>query len=364
PGVSNSIWSAARPSPGAVLSVRFEEVSLVPRQRNFKRLVRASLRPGERYTAARARMLRQGPPPSSRRGGSRGMYPFERFTESAKQALTRAQEEAAAANQQYIGTEHLALALARDDGVAGRVLRNLGITYEGMKAQIGSVLDSVEETGRLRIIPTSRVKRVIELAFQEATSVGAEYVATEHLLAARLLEAEGVGARVLDELGATLPKVRRAIRAGLEDRATQQTGVIEAITVAQLTGNAPVPRAPAGTSSSLGVALMRAGQLATEEGSIDIRADHLIRAIAATDTSDLRGLLDKLGLAPEATVRTLTAPEEIGPLGLAAQRARVEHAAAFAAGGEAATRAVEEVLRLGREYSEAVSRWLGEGKGP
>ena len=292
------------------------------------------------------------------------MDPFERFTEGAKQALTRAQEEAGAANQQYIGTEHLALALARDDDLAGRVLRDLGITYEGMKAQIGAVLDGIEKPGPPRIIPTSRVKRVMEVAFQETTSAGAEHVGTEHLLAALLVEAEGIAARALDELGATLPKVRRAIRAGLEDRAAQEAGIVEAITVAQATGNAPVPGAPVGTSSSLGVALMRAAQLAKEEGSTDVRADHLIRAIAATDTSDLRGMLDKLGLAPEATVRALTVPEEIRRLGLAAQRARVEHAAAFAAGGEPATRAVEEAMRLGREYSEAVLRWLGEGKGP
>jgi hypothetical protein len=291
------------------------------------------------------------------------MYPFERFTEGAKATLTRAQEEAVAGNQRYIGTEHLALALSRDDGMAGRVLRDLGITYEDMKAQIGIVVDGTEKPP-LQIIPTSRTKRVIELAFQEATSAGADHVGTEHLLVALLVEAEGVAGRVLDELGATLPMVRRAIRAALEDRAAHQSGVLEAITVAEGVGDAPVPGAPVGTSSSVGVALMRAGQLAKEEGTADIRADHLIRAIAATDTPDLRGVLDKLGLAPEATVRVLTVPEEIRRLGLAAQRARVEHAAAFAAGGEEATRAVEETMRLGREYSEAVSRWLGEGKGP
>lgn len=292
------------------------------------------------------------------------MYPFERFTEGAKQALTRAQEEAVAANQLFVGTEHLALALAHGDGAASRVLRDLGVTYAGMQARIGSVLAAVERPGPQRIIPASRTKRVIELAFQEATTAGAEYVGTEHLLVALLVEAEGVAARVLDELGATLPKVRRAIRADLEDRANQQAGIVEAVTVAQATGKAPVPGAPVGTSSSLGVALMRAGRLASEEGTSDIRADHLIRAIAAMDTSDLRGVLDKLGLTPEAVRVALAVPEEIRQLGLAAHRARVEHAAAFSAGGEAANRAVEEAIRLGREYSEAVSRWLGEGKGP
>jgi ATP-dependent Clp protease ATP-binding subunit ClpA len=273
------------------------------------------------------------------------MYPFERFTDGARQALTRAQEEAVAANQPYIGTEHVALALARDDGAAGRVLRDLGITYEGVKARIGAVLADSEEPGP-RVVPTSRMKRVIEIAFQEATRAGVDRVGTEHLLAALLVEAEGVAARVLDGLGVTLPEVRRAIRTGLR------------------VGDDPVPGAPVGTSSSLTAALMRAGQLAREEGITDIRADHLLRALAASDAADLRGTLDKLGLAPEAVVRALTVPEEIRHLGRAAQRARVERPAGFAAGGEAASRAVREVLGLARQYSEAVSRWLGEGKGP
>ncbi|TMC06888.1 MAG: ATP-dependent Clp protease ATP-binding subunit, partial [Chloroflexi bacterium] len=217
--------------------------------------MRASMRPGERYTAARARVLREGLRPSSRRGGSGDMYPFERFTDGARRALARAQDEAGAANQPYIGTEHLALALARDDGAAGHLLRDLGVTYEGMTAQIATVLDSVEMPRAPRIIPTSRMKRVTELAFQEATSAGAEQVGTEHMLVALLVEAEGVAARVLDELGATLPRVRRAIRASLEERAAERGGIVDAVTIAQGTGSAPVPGAPAGTSSSLGMAL-------------------------------------------------------------------------------------------------------------
>ncbi|MBO0684051.1 MAG: hypothetical protein J2P45_12900 [Candidatus Dormibacteraeota bacterium] len=333
----------------------------MPRQRNFKRLVRASMRPGERYTAALARVLRQGPPSPSRRGGSRGMYPFERFTEGAKQALTRAQDEAAAANQRFIGTEHIALALCGDDGVAGRALADLGITYEGLKAQVGEVVESRERPQPAQIIPTSRVKRVIEIAFQEATSGGAGQVGTEHLLAALLVEAEGIAPQALDKLGATLPKVRRAIRAALEDRTQQQAGTLDAVSVTQATSGASVPGAPVGTASSLGVALMRAGQLAQQEGTTDIRADHLLRAIAASDTSDLRGTIRKLGLTVEAVDAALAVPEEIRQLRLAAMKARVDHASAFAAGGEEATRAAQAAIRAGREYADAVSRWLIEG---
>jgi ATP-dependent Clp protease ATP-binding subunit ClpA len=275
------------------------------------------------------------------------MYPFQRFTESARQVLTTAQQEASARRVQYIGTEHLALALCRDeDGIAGRVLADLGVTHATIEAQVGGLLDRTTDPGTGRIFPTSRVKRVVELAFQEATIAGAELVGTEHLLLAVLVEAEGVAARALDELGATLPKVRRAVRAALDDRAAQQ-------------GSAPTHTI--GTSSQLIMVLMRAAQLAREEGVPDIRPDHLLRAMAASEVPDVRGVLRKLGLAPDAVTTELTVPDEIRQLGLAARTARTERAAALDAGGAGAGQAIEEVERLSRTHAEALSRWLGEG---
>lgn len=155
------------------------------------------------------------------------------------------------------------------------------------------------------------MKKVIELAFQEATSAGAELVGTEHLLAALLVEAEGVAPRALNELGVSLRKVRRAIRAGVEDRVAQQDSTT---TSAPTTSSVRCPRAgpPSSTASC--------------------------------------------GSSPEVVVADLAIPEEVRQLGLATRRARIEHAAAFMAGGTEAVRAAEEVDHLGREHSEAVSR--------
>ena len=277
------------------------------------------------------------------------MYPFERFTESAKKVLTSAQEEAHAAGVRYIGTEHLALALCRDQqGTAGRVLAELGITYEALKAQVIGITGVPAEHKPLQIIPTSRVKRVVEMAFQEATNSGAEFVGTQHLLAALLVEAEGVAPLALDQLGVTLPKVRRAIRAGLEDRVDP---------------GQPTPADHVGTSSPVGIALMRAGQLARDEGVRDIRADHLLRAMAESGISELHDVLRKVGLAPEAVASAMAVPDEIRKLGQAARQARVAHAGAFTAGGDDATRAIAEVERLSRGHDEALSRWLHEPTG-
>src|SRR5438270_344336 len=56
--------------------------------------------------------------------------------------------------------------------------------------------------------PPSRVKKVIEIAFEEARSANVEYVGTEHLLLGLLVEGEGIAAKVLGDIGATLEAVR------------------------------------------------------------------------------------------------------------------------------------------------------------
>jgi ATP-dependent Clp protease ATP-binding subunit ClpA len=140
------------------------------------------------------------------------MYPFERFTERAKQVLTRAQEEAERSHHSYIGTEHLLLGLLRvEDGEAAKILNNLGVEINRVRSTIESVLGRNERLIIQQIIPTSRVKKVIELAFEEARRMGTNYVGTEHLLLGLLVEGEGIAAHVLDDLGATLKKVRSEI---------------------------------------------------------------------------------------------------------------------------------------------------------
>ncbi len=97
------------------------------------------------------------------------MYPFERFTERAKKALTLAQEEAERSQHSYIGTEHLLLGVLRvTDGLGAKVLANLGIGAKDVRRAAESVLGRNERILIQQIIPTSRVKKVIDLAFAEA----------------------------------------------------------------------------------------------------------------------------------------------------------------------------------------------------
>jgi ATP-dependent Clp protease ATP-binding subunit ClpC len=137
------------------------------------------------------------------------MYPFSAFTDSAKRVLTLAQEEAEIGHLSYIGTEHLLLGLMRDqEGMGARVLQNLGLEIDKVRAAIASVLGRDEQVTRKHgIIPTSRVKKVIEIAFEEARRRDSHFVGPEHLLLALVIEGQGLAAGVLNDMGATRSKI-------------------------------------------------------------------------------------------------------------------------------------------------------------
>ncbi len=136
------------------------------------------------------------------------MYPFERFSEDAKKVLTHAQKEAEQARHSYIGTEHLLLGLLQVDSEARQLLHRLGADEEKVRAAIQSVLGRSERIVIQQIIPTSRVKKVIELSFDTARREGAANVTPLHLLIGLLEEGEGVAAHVLKDLGVNLDAVR------------------------------------------------------------------------------------------------------------------------------------------------------------
>ncbi len=148
-----------------------------------------------------------------------GMYPFERFTEHAKQMLTLAQAEAEKWGHSYIGTEHLLLAaFGAADFYSAKILANLGVELESVTSSIEKELDKPKMASRRPMIPTSRVKRVIEIAFDQCSVRGDPRVGTSHLLFALAAEGHGIGAHVLKNLGATTDKIdsQMALLAELE----------------------------------------------------------------------------------------------------------------------------------------------------
>jgi hypothetical protein len=135
------------------------------------------------------------------------VYPFERFSEDAKKVLTHAQAEAERAHHSYIGTEHLLLALLTSGSEAARILDGLGVDEAKVRATIANVLGRNERIIIQQIIPTSRVKKVIEIAFTVARDEGSSSVTPVHLLIALMEEGEGIAAHVLQDLGVTLDAV-------------------------------------------------------------------------------------------------------------------------------------------------------------
>ncbi|MFC1925171.1 ATP-dependent Clp protease ATP-binding subunit [Chloroflexota bacterium] len=134
---------------------------------------------------------------------------FEKFSERARRALTYAQEEARRFNHNYIGTEHILLGLIREgDGVAIKVLTNLGVDLNKVIATVEFIIGRGEKAGSAEIGLTPRAKKVIELAVDEARRFNHNYVGTEHLLLGLLREGEGVAGGVLEGLGIDLKGVR------------------------------------------------------------------------------------------------------------------------------------------------------------
>lgn len=136
-------------------------------------------------------------------------YPLERFTDQAKRALSVAQTEAERSGKTYIGTEHLLLSLFQVDGaMAPQILADLGVEIETVRGMIDSIVGQSERVEAQQVAPTSRVKRAIEIAFEEAQRARDRSVGTQYLLVALAIEGEGIASHVLDDLAVTPDRVR------------------------------------------------------------------------------------------------------------------------------------------------------------
>jgi ATP-dependent Clp protease ATP-binding subunit ClpC len=139
------------------------------------------------------------------------MATFGRFTERAQKVIIFSQEEAANLRHNYVGTEHLLLGLIREgEGIAARVLINLGIDLEKIRQKIIDTIGYGQESGEILGF-TPRTKRVFELSMLEARNLGNNYVGTEHILLGLIKEGEGVAATILKDLGIDFKKVREEI---------------------------------------------------------------------------------------------------------------------------------------------------------
>ena len=142
---------------------------------------------------------------------------MERFTQRARRVLSLAHQEAERMRHNYIGTEHLLLGLIREEGgVAGRVLRELGLEAE----RVQEIVERLTGTGQYRggkLDLSPGTQQVLEYAVEEARRMGHHYIGTEHLLLGLVRYGEGVAIDVLRKLGVTPEQIRRQTRRVLQE---------------------------------------------------------------------------------------------------------------------------------------------------
>jgi hypothetical protein len=150
-----------------------------------------------------------GPPWAGRRwkhGRHRGrnrQYFIARFDDDAREVMVGAQKEADALKHNYIGTEHLMLALARR-GIEG-------VSYDAARAQVVERIGEGEDDQWIAGLPrpfTPRAKRVLESALNDAVDDGREQFGPHDIVAALVSDSRGVGGEVLRDLGVTAEQLR------------------------------------------------------------------------------------------------------------------------------------------------------------
>jgi len=150
---------------------------------------------------------------------------FERFTEKAIKVIMLAQEEARRLGHNFVGTEQILLGLIGEGtGVAAKVLKSMGVNLKDARIEVEKIIGRGSGFVAVEIPFTPRAKRVLELSLEEARQLGHNYIGTEHLLLGLIREGEGVAARVLENLGVDLTKVRTQVIRMLGETAEVTTG--------------------------------------------------------------------------------------------------------------------------------------------
>jgi len=146
------------------------------------------------------------------------MMRFDRFTERAQEAAQRAAEIIQRYGHNQIDTEHILLALIEQPGgVIPQILEKLTVSPEALTERLDATLRASPKAnifggGAGQIFITPRVKRIIDLANEEANRLKDEYISTEHIFLAILTERNTPAARILESAGLTRDRVYSAIQ--------------------------------------------------------------------------------------------------------------------------------------------------------
>ncbi|MGB9613671.1 MAG: Clp protease N-terminal domain-containing protein, partial [Candidatus Margulisiibacteriota bacterium] len=132
------------------------------------------------------------------------------FNDSANRIIQLATEEAKRLGHDHVRTEHLLLALIKAEGLAAKVLQNLGVDLVNLFSDIESLIGRGEGSPE-KMTLTPRAKKALELAYQAARELGFNYVGEEHILLGIIREGESIAAQALHKRKVNFDKVAREI---------------------------------------------------------------------------------------------------------------------------------------------------------
>ncbi|MDR1447593.1 MAG: ATP-dependent Clp protease ATP-binding subunit [Candidatus Ancillula sp.] len=129
---------------------------------------------------------------------------FERFTDISREVIVLAQKYANEYGNNFIGTEHVLLALIEvKDGLASKILSELGVKSENVRDKFSEIFNKYDKSSTSAPQFTPRVKRVLEISLKKALELKKTYISTEHILLGIITEGEGVAMKILADLGVT-----------------------------------------------------------------------------------------------------------------------------------------------------------------
>ncbi|MBV9793339.1 MAG: hypothetical protein JO016_05300 [Actinobacteria bacterium] len=202
---------------------------------------------------------------------------FERFTDRARKTIVQAQEESRALRHDYIGPEHILLALMDDSrGLGFLVLADQGITEARVREQLNLVANTDREPPAGHIPFTPAAKQTLELSLRESLQLSDRYIGTEHILLGLIRQEDNPAADALRELGVTIDDARaQVVRRQTDARAEQ--GAARRVAAAR-----DQPGAPGGEPDDLG-------------GEVRQARDEPLRQ----EIGRLRALLQRHGIDPD-----------------------------------------------------------------
>jgi ATP-dependent Clp protease ATP-binding subunit ClpA len=290
---------------------------------------------------------------------------FERFTAYARHVVVLAQEEARQLNHNYIGTEHILLGLLGEpDGIAFRVLRDIGISLEGARQEVTAVVGTGKHAPSGHIPFTPRAKKTLEYALREALQLHHNYIGTEHILLGLIKEGDGIAAQILKN-HADLLTIRTAVVDRVPAGKAETTRVLRWLREARLSqrragfpgepgtaADQPTEQTMLTATPAADATLSEAARLA---GGQPVGSHHLLlAALADTDSAAARALA-ALGIDLEQAREALRGTDVTGtsdePPEVAGRRQMVIHVRedrltieaadpAIVAAGQAALRAL------------------------